>query len=106
RPGAPSRGLVIEISEVVTPAVGIVVRYTYLATRVTKAGSDSSRDALFVAGEPLLRRPTHTLVPEIGMSPGGRTRLTMSARCVGRHDDLDFNRHAGDRRVTLAPYVH
>ena len=105
-PGATSRGVELEISEVVTPAVGILVRYTYLATRVTTAGSDSSRDALFVPGEPLLRRPTHTLVPEIGMSPGGRTRLTMTARWVGRRDDLDFNRPAGDRRVTLAPYVH
>ena len=40
------------------------------------------------------------------MSPGGRTRLTMNARWVGRRDDLNFNRPAGDRRVTLAPYVH
>jgi vitamin B12 transporter len=105
-PGAVSRGVELDASAVVTPALGVVLRYTYLDTRVTQAGSDTSRDALFVPGEPLLRRPAHTLVPEVAMTPGGRTRLTLGARWVGRRDDLDFSRPAGNRRVTLAPYAH
>jgi vitamin B12 transporter len=105
-PGATSRGVELDISEVLTPAFGVVVRYTYLDTRVTKAGSDTSRDALFVRGERLLRRPSYTLGPEIGMTPGTRTRLTLSARWVGRRDDRDFTRPIGSERVTLAPYTH
>lgn len=105
-PGATSRGLELEASGAITPAFGIVLRYTYLHTRVTKAGSDTSRDALFVPGEPLVRRPTYTFAPEVAMTPGTRTRLALDARWVGRRDDLDFGRPAGTRRVTLAPYAH
>lgn len=105
-PGAVSRGVELDASAALTPAFGVVLRYTYLDTRVTKRGSDTSGDALFVPGEPLLRRPAHTLVPEIAMTPGTRTRLRVGAQWVGRRDDLDFNRPAGGRRVTLAPYAH
>jgi vitamin B12 transporter len=105
-PGATSRGVEVEISDVLTPAFGVVLRYTYLRARASRAGSDTSRDALFVPGEPLLRRPTYTVAPEIDMTPGRRTRLTFGARAVGRRDDLDFSRPAGNRRVTLAPYAH
>lgn len=105
-PGATSRGVELELGAVATPAFGVALRATYLDTRVTKAGSDSSRDALFVAGEPLVRRPAFTVAPEVGMTPGARTRLTLGARWVGRRDDLDFNRPTGSRRVTLPPYAH
>jgi vitamin B12 transporter len=105
-PGATSRGFEAEVSGLVTPAFVVAVRYTYLHTRTDRAGADSSADALFVPGKPLLRRPTHSLAPELGMSLGPRTRITLGVRWVGKRDDLDFNRPAGSRRVTLDPYAH
>ena len=105
-PGATSRGVELELSGVLTPAFGVAVSYSYLDARATKAGADTSADALFVPGERLLRRPTHSLAPQIGMTLGDRARVVVSARWVGRRDDLDFNRPAGSRRVTLDPYTH
>jgi outer membrane cobalamin receptor len=84
----------------------VAVRYTYLSTRVDQAGADSSADALFVPGKPLLRRPAHSLAPELGMTLGARARVIVGLRWVGGRDDLDFNRPAGSRRVRLDPYAH
>jgi len=105
-PGATSRGVEADLNTMLTPAFAVALRYTYLHTRVDRAGADSSADALFVPGKTLLRRPTHALAPEIGMTLGARTRLTVGVRWVGKRDDLDFNRPAGSRRVTLDPYTH
>jgi len=105
-PGANSRGVELDVNGVVTPAFSFAVRYTFLHTNVSNGGADSSADALFVPGKPLLRRPAHSLAPELGMEVGGRTRVILGARWVGRRDDLDFNQPAGSRRVTLDPYTH
>lgn len=105
-PGAISRGAELEASGTLTPAFVVTLRYTYLHARATKSGADTSADALFVPGKPLLRRPTHSLAPELGMTVGARTRIIVSARWIGRRDDLDFNRPAGSRRVTVDSYTH
>jgi len=105
-PGASSRGVELDVNGLLTPAFAVAVRYTFLHTNVSTGGADSSADALFVPGEPLLRRPAHSVAPEIGMHLGGQTRLILGARWVGRRDDLDFNQPAGSRRVTLDPYAH
>jgi vitamin B12 transporter len=105
-PGAISRGVELDVNGMLTPAFTVALRYAYLDAHATKAGADTSADALFVPGKRLLRRPAHSLAPEIGMTVGARTRIIVSARWVGRRDDLDFNRPAGSRRVTLAPYTH
>jgi len=105
-PGANSRGLELDVNGILTPAFAVALRYTYLHTRVSKSGADSSADALFMPGKPLLRRPTHSLAPEVGMTLGARSRVVLSARRVGRRDDLDFNRPAGSRRVKLDAYTH
>jgi vitamin B12 transporter len=105
-PGADSRGVELEVNGVLTPAFAVAVRYTFLHTNVITGGADSSADALFVPGKPLLRRPEHSLAPELGMTLGAHTRFILGARWVGRRDDLDFNRPAGSRRVTLDPFTH
>ena len=105
-PGADSRGVELDVNGILTPAFAVAVRYTFLHTNVITGGADSSADALFVPGEPLLRRPAHTVAPELGMNLGARTRLILGARWVGPREDLDFTRAPGSRRITLDPYTH
>ena len=105
-PGANSRGVELDVNGLLTPAFGVAVRYTFLHTNVSTGGADSSADALFVPGKALLRRPAHSLAPEVGIHLGGHTRVNVGVRWVGRRDDLDFNQPAGSRRVTLDPYTH
>jgi len=105
-PGANSRGIELDVSGVVTPAFAVEVRYTFLHTNVTAGGADTSADALFVPGKPLLRRPAHSVSPEVGMHLGAHTRLILGARWVGSREDLDFSRAPGSQRITLDPYTH
>jgi vitamin B12 transporter len=103
--GATAGGLEARVEWILTPAVALVLPYTYLHTRVQEGSLDGGADGLFVAGAPLVRRPRHTFAPLVSATLGTRTRLTIGARYVGLRDDLDFNRPAGSRRVTLAPYT-
>lgn len=105
-PGANSRGVEVQFDGVLTPALAATIRYTFLHTSVITGGADSSADALFVPGKPLLRRPAHSLAPEVGMTLGANARFILGARWVGRREDLDFSRPAGSRRVTLEPFTH
>ena len=105
-PGANSRGVEVDLNGLLTPAFALVVRYTFLHTNVSTGGADSSADALFVPGKPLLRRPAHALAPEVGVTLGARTRVILGLRWVGKRDDLDFSRPVGSRRITLDPYTH
>jgi len=103
--GALARG--IEASAEVRLARDVVatLAYTYLHTRVDNPGLDSSPDGLFSAGQSLLRRPAHTLTPQIAAALGGRGHVVLGAQWVGRRDDLDFSRPAGERRVSLPAYA-
>lgn len=102
--GAISNGIEANLTTAVAAHVMVSVRYTYLHTRVTESGS-SDPDGLFVPGKSLIRRPAHTLAPQLAATLAARTRITMGARWVGERDDLDFSRPAGQRRVTLDPYA-
>jgi outer membrane cobalamin receptor len=75
-----------------------------LHTRVQQSGS-SDPDGLFVPGKSLIRRPAHTLAPELAATLGTRARVTLGARWIGRRDDLDFSRPVGQRRVSRDPYT-
>ena len=103
--GASSRG--IEASAELRLARGVVgaLAYTYLHTKVDNPGLDSSPDGLFVAGQPLLRRPAHSLTSQVSAALGGRGHVVLTARLVGKRDDLDFSRPAGERRVSLPSYA-
>ncbi len=103
--GASARG--VEASTELRLARGVVaaLAYTYLHTRVDTPGIDSSPDGLFVAGQTLLRRPSYTVTPQIAAALGGRGHVVLAARVVGKRDDVDFSRSAGERRVSLRSYA-
>jgi len=103
--GATADGVEAQVDATVARRLAIGVQYTYLATRVEEAGLDGGPDGLFVAGQRLIRRPAHTLVPHLAATLGDHGRVTVGARWVGERDDLDFRRPVGDRRVTLRPYT-
>src|SRR2546426_12493584 len=70
-----------------------------LHTRVEQSGSPSNPNGLFVPGKPLVRRPAHTLAPQVVATLGTHARLIVGARWVGKRDDV------GAQRVTLRPYT-
>jgi len=78
--------------------VAISLSYTYLHTRVEKSGS-SNPNGLFVPGKPLVRRPAHTVAPQVVVTLGARARVIVGGRWVGKRDDV------GAQRVTLPPYT-
>ena len=94
-----------DLSTAIARRVVVSARYTFLHTRVEKGGLDGGPDGLFVAGRSLIRRPAHTLAPEIAVTLTERARVTLGARWVGKRDDLDFRRPPGQERVTLPPYA-
>ena len=91
-------GVEATMSATVATRVAFSLSYTYLHTRVEKSGS-TDLNGLFVPGKPLLRRPAHTLAPQLTATLGSRARVTVGARWVGGRDDV------GTQRVTLRPYT-
>ncbi len=65
--------------------------YTYLDTEVTDAGFATGAGASFVAGEPLLRRPTHTASLLARYNFRDRARLGVTVHRIGERDDRDFS---------------
>ena len=76
--------------------------YTYLRTRVTNPGFDTSETALFAQGDRLLRRPTHAASLRVGYGVAGRGNFSAAVNYAGDRDDLDF---AAGKRATLPPYT-
>jgi len=103
--GAIADGVEASLDEKLTARVVVSVKYTYLHTRVQQSGSGSDPDGLFVPGKPLIRRPVHTLAPQLVATLGTQARLTLGARWVGKRDDLDFSRPVGQRRVSRGSYT-
>jgi len=97
-------GIEATVSGTLADRVVASLNYTYLHTRVKQSGSPADPDGLFVPGKSLIRRPQHTLAPQLAATVGQRMRFTLGARWVGDRDDLDFSRVAGQRRVTRHPY--
>ncbi|HEX6940068.1 MAG TPA: TonB-dependent receptor [Longimicrobiales bacterium] len=89
----------------ISPADALVasIAYTYLDTEATDAGYASGPDDEFVAGRPLLRRPTHAARLDLRFAPRGRGAVDLALRYVGERDDLDFS--GATRRVTLPAYT-
>ncbi len=110
-PGAPNYfnvaaaeadGVEVETGAAAPFGVNVGVSYTYLRTRVTSPGFDTSETALFARGDRLLRRPTHSVSLRVGYGFAGRAAVHAVANYMGDRDDLDFS--AG-KRVTLPPYT-
>src|SRR6266550_2279071 len=96
---AIARGIETSVTQNVGHRVVVALNYTYLHTRVEKSGSPSNPNGLFVPGKPLVRRPAHTLAPQVVATLGSRGRLIVGGRWVGKRDDV------GAQRVTLPPYT-
>jgi vitamin B12 transporter len=111
RPGAPNYfniaaadadGVEVATNAATPLGVSVGVSYTYLRTRVTNPGFDTSQTALFAQRDRLLRRPTHAASLRVGYGFAGRGTVHVVANYVGDRDDLDF---AAGKRVTLASYT-
>jgi vitamin B12 transporter len=96
--GAIADGIEATASTSVATSVVLSLNYTFLHTRVEKSGS-SDPNGLFVPGKPLIRRPAHTLAPQLSATVGARGRINVGALWVGKRDDV------GAQRVTMNPYT-
>jgi vitamin B12 transporter len=103
--GASADGLEATL-EAVLPggALAVSASYTYLRTQVTNPGFDSTTDATFAPGRPLLRRPAHTATLSLVRPFGSRGSVRLATHYVGRREDRDFSAFPF-RRVVLAPYT-
>jgi vitamin B12 transporter len=105
--GAVATGIELEGRTSFSRAITGSLRYTYLHTRVVTSGSPGDPDGLFVPGRALIRRPAHTVAPELTAAWGRdrRRSVTLGALWVGRRDDLDFRQPVGQRRVVMRAYT-
>ena len=103
--GAIANGIEAHVSGNIAARVVVSVNYTFLHTRVQQSGAPADPDGLFVPGTSLIRRPKHSLAPQLAATVGQRARVMLGARWVGKRDDLDFSQPVGQRRVTLHPYT-
>jgi vitamin B12 transporter len=78
--------------------------YTRLTTRVDDSGFDTQPGDVFLEGERLLRRPTHTLQADARYHFARRATLGVSLNYVGDRDDVDF-RPFPSVRTTLPSYT-
>jgi vitamin B12 transporter len=100
---ADSRGLEMEIRAPVGP-VALSAGWTWLDTKVTDSGFDEGPSAMFVDGEPLIRRPRNTVTLGLGAATGSRVRWSADLRWVGKRSDRDFSVFPAER-VTLDSYT-
>jgi len=96
--GAMAGGIEANITGNIGKWIVASLNYTYLHTRVEESGS-TDPNGLFAPGKPLVRRPAHTLAPQVITTLGSRARVIVGARWIGKRDDV------GAQRVTLRPYT-
>ena len=102
-PGAIANGVELEGRAALPRGWSVAGNVTWLRTRVTDAGFDRSPSALFVEGEPLLRRPGHSGLVRLGWR-GTRLGASLTAHRVGARADRDFSTFPGTP-VRLPPYT-
>ena len=86
---ARSRGAEAE-AQVDAGPVRLNASYTWLDTEVRDAGFDEGPGAAFVEGQPLPRRPTHTVAAGVFLPAGDRATVDLAARRIGERADRDF----------------
>ncbi len=87
---ASTRGIELEAATQLGP-VDVDGAWTWLDTEVVDAGFDSGPGAVFVEGEQLIRRPTHTVGVGAAVNPAPGLRLSTRLDRVGERDDRDFS---------------
>ncbi|HKK92995.1 MAG TPA: TonB-dependent receptor [Longimicrobiales bacterium] len=101
--GATSRGLELDGSTHLGP-VELNGAWTWVETEVVDAGFASGVGATFVEGEPLIRRPEHTIRLGAAAQAGAGLRFSTSVERVGERADRDFSTFPATP-VTLDPYT-
>lgn len=100
---ARSRGVEAEATAAAGP-VRLSASYAWVDTEVQDAGFDEGPGASFVEGQPLLRRPKHTVTASAFVPVGERVGLDLAARRVGEREDRDFGTWPATP-VALASYT-
>lgn len=65
--------------------------YAWLDTEVQDAGFHEGPGAVFVDGQPLIRRPEHSFSASAAISAGPRAAVDLAFRWVGEREDRDFS---------------
>jgi vitamin B12 transporter len=102
--GATARGVELEVRAVPARGVELAANYTYLKSRVTDVGFDSTTGAYFAPGAALLRRPEHSGHLTAAWHARRLGQIGVDLVYVGTRVDQDFSSFPF-RRVTLPPYV-
>ena len=100
---ARSRGVEAEATADAGP-LRLAVSYAWVETEVEDAGFDEGPGASFVEGQPLLRRPQHTVTAGAVVPFGDRFTLDVAGRRVGSREDRDFGTWPATP-LTLVPYA-
>jgi vitamin B12 transporter len=80
--------------------------YTYLSTRVTDNGIDTTGFSQFRVGTRLIRRPSHQFSGTLRQAVAQRGSISATVRFVGTRDDLNFNALTdAAARVVLPSYT-
>ncbi len=100
---ANSRGMELEL-DATLGAAEITVGWTWLDTEVVDSGFDQGPSAMFVQGEPLIRRPRNQATLGTRGVIGGRVRWSADLGWVGKRSDRNFSVFPADR-VTMESYI-
>ena len=102
--GADADGVELEVRSAPVRGVALAASYTYVKTRVTAVGFDSTPGAYFAPGAKLLRRPDHLGHLALAGRAARLGRLGLDVVYVGPRVDQDFSSFPF-QRVTMPPYV-
>jgi vitamin B12 transporter len=86
---ATARGVEVD-ADARLGGVELGASWTWLDTEVTDAGLEGAPGDLFVDGQPLIRRPEHSLALRAAASVGTRARVHTRVSHQGERDDRDF----------------
>lgn len=101
-PGSLARGVELTGTAEIAGGVHVALGYTFLHTEVTQAGTGTGPTALFVPGEPLIRRPQHSGSLAVTCRLPMRSSVSLTALYTGEREDIDF---ATFSRATLPSYT-
>src|SRR2546430_14809624 len=83
-------------------AVVITAAYTFLHPRGPRGGAVTGAAALFLTGQPLLRRPWHSATVGLSSRLGARGSMSLTVLYTGRRPDVEYRTF---RRDTLSAYT-
>jgi vitamin B12 transporter len=101
-PGANASGIEFATEAIVGERIHLTAGYTFLDTRVTKAGVDSGPTGLFLPGEALIRRPRNAGALGVAYRLAMRGSVALTALYMGEREDVDY---ATFQRVTLPAHT-